>query len=265
MTLLGAHVDQLDPITEARAIGADVVQITLGDPQSWAAPSVAYPGGAEALREALSAAELAVYVHAPYVINVASPNNRIRVPGRRLLNQTVRLAAQIGARGVVVHGGHVTAGTPPQVGYDNWRKAVADLDQSCPVLIENTAGGKHAMARTPAALAELWASVGDAGVGFCFDTCHAWAGGMTLPEAATLVREITGRIDLVHANDSRGDFDSGIDRHAPIGAGTIGSTALLDAIVVAAAPAVICETPPAGVAADITLIHNRLGQPTNPR
>lgn len=265
MTLVGAHVDPLDPIAGARAIGADVVQITLGDPQGWSAPTVAYPGGAEALRSALTAADLAVYVHAPYVINVASPNNRIRVPGRRLLNQTVRLAAEIGARGVVVHGGHVTAGTPPQVGYDNWHKAVTALDQACPVLIENTAGGKHAMARTPAALADLWAAVGDSGVGFCFDTCHAWAGGMAMPEAATIVREITGRIDLVHANDSRGGFDSGVDRHAAFGTGTIESAALLDAIILAESPAVICETPPTEVARDITLIRNRLGQGTRSR
>lgn len=265
MTLLGAHVDQLDPIAGAQAIGADVVQITLGDPQSWAAPSVAYPGGAAALRAALEAAGVAVYVHAPYVINVASPNNRIRVPGRRLLNQTVRLAGEIGARGVVVHGGHVTAGTPAETGYANWAKAVADLDESCPVLIENTAGGKHAMARTPAALANLWNAVGASGVGFCFDTCHAWAGGMTMPEAVTIVREITGRIDLVHANDSRGGLDSGVDRHATFGTGTIQLDALLDAIALADAPAVICETPPQNVAADITLIRNRLGQRETPR
>ena len=57
-------------------------------------------------------------------------------------------------------------------------------------------------------------------VGFCLDTCHAHAGGNPLGDASsTDVRTITGRIDLVHCNDSRDDFDSGADRHANFGAG----------------------------------------------
>ena len=33
----------------------------------------------------LRAADVDLYVHAPYVINVATPNNRIRIPSRKLL------------------------------------------------------------------------------------------------------------------------------------------------------------------------------------
>ena len=73
------------------------------------------------------------------------------------------------------------------------------------MLIENTAGGNRAMARHPEALERLWEAIGEYDPGFCLDTCHAWAGGMPLPEAVDIVRAITGRIDLVHANDSQGD------------------------------------------------------------
>ena len=58
-------------------------------------------------------------------------------------------------------------------------------------------------------------------VGFCLDTCHAHAGGNALETVVDDVRAITGRIDLVHCNDSRDDFDSGADRHANLGAGQI--------------------------------------------
>ena len=58
-------------------------------------------------------------------------------------------------------------------------------------------------------------------VGFCLDTCHAHAGGNALETVVDDVRRITGRIDLVHCNDSRDDFDSGADRHANLGQGKI--------------------------------------------
>ena len=51
-------------------------------------------------------------------------------------------------------------------------------------------------------------------VGFCLDTCHAHAGGNDLA-VVERVRAITGRIDLVHANDSRDAFDSGATGAAP--------------------------------------------------
>ena len=91
------------------AIGGDAVQIFLGDPQSWKKPATLFPGGAEALKSAAEAAGVGIVVHSPYVINVASTNNRIRIPSRKLLQQTVTEAAAVGALGVVVHGGHVTA------------------------------------------------------------------------------------------------------------------------------------------------------------
>ena len=66
-----------------------------------------------------------VYVHAPYVINVATTNNRIRIPSRKLLGQHAAAAAAIGAKGLIVHGGHVNASDDPAVGFDNWRKTFA--------------------------------------------------------------------------------------------------------------------------------------------
>lgn len=260
MTRVGAHVNAADPIEAAQKLGADVVQIFLGDPQKWSAPVVDYPGGAEALRERAETANVAIYVHAPYIINVASANNRIRIPSRKLLAQTVAAATSIGAAGVIVHGGHVTADTDAQVGFDNWRKAFEAIDMTCPVLIENTAGGNHAMARYPESLERLWTALDGFDAGFCLDTCHAWAGGMALPEAAAICREITGRIDLVHANDSLGDFNSGRDRHANFGHGTCNLADLLATIVISGAPAVICETPNEGIAADLALIRTALSQ-----
>ncbi|HUZ26098.1 MAG TPA: deoxyribonuclease IV [Streptosporangiaceae bacterium] len=260
MTVIGAHLHDSDPLTEAlalRALGADVVQFFLGDPQGWKAP--VFPGEPAEIRASFEDAGIGTYIHAPYVINVASPNNRIRIPSRKLLDQQLKAAAAIGARGLIVHGGHVTAGVDPAEGYDSWRKAVERIERPLPMLIENTAGGDGAMARSLDAIARLWDAVGDAAggeVGFCLDTCHAHAAGEDLADVVDRVKAITGRIDLVHCNNSRDEFGSGRDRHAGLESGQIDPALIVDVVRAAGAP-VVCETPDS--ATDIRWLRAQLG------
>lgn len=247
---IGAHVDQTDPIAEARARDTTLVQFFLGDPQSYQGPEIRYQGGGDgasaALKADAEAAGVDLYVHAPYIVNVATTNNRVRIPSRKLLQQHVDAAAEIGAKGLIVHGGHVGADDDPAKGFDNWRKAVEATDLKVPLLLENTAGGENAMARHLDRIAAVWAAIqqadGAENVGFCLDTCHAWAGGIKLADVVEQIHAITGRIDLVHANDSRDGFDSGADRHANFGAGQLDPDEFAAVIRDAGAP-VICETP----------------------
>lgn len=256
---IGSHVDQLNPVADAQERGAEVIQIFLGDPQKWTKPSVAFDGGATALKASLAAANVQLFVHSPYIINVASTNNRIRIPSRKLLQQTVDLASECGASGVIVHGGHVTKDDDPAVGFDNWRKAFESMDQKVPVLIENTAGGDRAMARRLEAIDQLWTALDGHDVGFCLDTCHAWAGGIELVNAVDRIKAITGRIDLIHANNSRDAFDSGRDRHDNFSSGTIDSQAIVEVIKSANCPTV-CETPGGaeGHIADIEFLRSHV-------
>ncbi|MGB3954391.1 MAG: deoxyribonuclease IV [Brooklawnia sp.] len=240
---LGAHVDQSDPVAAAQARDAQIVQHFIGDPQAWKGQKLDYPSGPAALKEAAEQAGIGLYVHAPYVINVASTNNRIRIPSRKLLQQQVTAAAEIGARGLIVHGGHVGAGEDPLVGYENWYKAIGGLRLDCPILIENTAGGANAMARTVESIELLWQAVSAASgaeqVGFCLDTCHAHASGEELDGLVGRIRAITGRIDLVHANDSRDPQGSGADRHARLGRGQADPEFIMQVITEAGAPVII--------------------------
>ncbi len=260
---IGGHVDQADPIAEALERKASLSQFFLGDPQGWKGPRVAYAGGAAALKSAAEEAGVDLYVHAPYVLNVATTNNRIRIPSRKLLQQTVNAAAEIGAKGVIVHGGHLLKGDDPAVGFDNWRKCVDRLEMPVPLLIENTAGGDNAMARRLDRIAGVWEALGAAEggdtVGFCLDTCHFHAGGEELAGVVDRVTALIGRIDLVHANDSRDTFGSGADRHANLGDGAI-TAADLAAVVRAADAPVVCETPGGadGQGSDIAWLRERL-------
>ena len=242
----GAHVDQTDPIAEAKARGASLSQFFLGDPQGWKTPTVGYAAGADALRADAAAAGIDLYVHAPYVLNLATTNNRVRIPSRQLLAKQIALATQIGAKGIIVHGGHVGNEDDLAVGFDNWRKAIDGLDITLPLLIENTAGGTGAMARQLERIDQLWSTIQSASgvenVGFCLDTCHAHAGGIELSGLVAKVMAITGRIDLVHANDSRDEFDSGADRHADLGTGLCDPEGLAEVIATADAP-IVFETP----------------------
>jgi deoxyribonuclease IV len=252
-TKIGIHLGREASLAQAAARGADCVQFFLGDPQGWKVP----PPGPDAVE--LAAADTVVYVHSPYGINLASPNNRIRIPSRKLLAETCKGAAAVGAAGVIVHGGHVTADDDEREGFVRWRKALDQLDSEVPVLLENTAGGNHAMARRLDRLARLWERIGDTGIGFCLDTCHFHAGGEELDGLVDRVKAITGRVDLVHANDSKDPANSGRDRHENLGKGQIDLDTLV-AIVQAAGAPVICETP-GGVAehkADIELLRSRL-------
>jgi deoxyribonuclease-4 len=251
---IGAHVDADDPLALAAERGADVVQFVLSDPQDWKSPRPR-PDAA-----VLAASDVEVFVHAPYVINVATLNNRIRIPSRKLLRAHAEAAAAVGASGLIVHGGHVNKGDDPAVGFDNWRKTFAYLTEDGPlpvrILIENTAGGDHACARRFEALARLWDVIGGYDVGFCLDTCHAHAGGEALAGVVDRLKGITGRIDLVHANSSRDGFDSGRDRHDNFAQGTIDADLIAAVVREAGAPAIV-ETPVAGQAADIAYLRER--------
>lgn len=253
MTLVGAHVPSGDPLAEAAARTADVVQTFLSNPQSWKAP---LPRD-DAAR--LSASPTALYVHAPYLVNLASPNNRIRIPSRKILGDTLAAAAAVGAAGVIVHGGHVGDDEEITVGFERWRKALEAVETTVPVLLENTAGGGNAVLRELDGYGPLWDAIGAFPVGVCLDTCHAWAAGEDLSTVVDRVGGITGGVDLVHCNDSRDPLGSHRDRHANLGEGEIPEE-LLTAVITALDCPIIVETPGGAgeQGADISWIRERL-------
>src|SRR5918996_1604441 len=220
--LLGAHVPGDSPLQEAEKVGADCIQMFVGPPQSWKKP----PPRDDA--EELRSSSIPIFVHAPYLINVASPNNRIRIPSRKILSNTLERAGEIGAAGVIVHAGHAEDG------------------------VEN------AMARRVDALAQLWEHLADFDVQFCFDTCHAHAAGEELSDVVPRVLDAVGKIDLLHCNDSRDKAGTGADRHANLADGNIDDDLLVEMVVQAKAPAVICETPWPALADDIAYLRSHL-------
>ena len=148
MVLIGAHVRGDDPVATAAELDAGCVQLFLADPQGWKKPVPRDDA------DALVASGLGIYAHAPYLVNVASTNNRIRIPSRNMIAQHAAAAAGLGARALIVHGGHVGDGDDLAVGIENWRKTFERATFPVKILVENTAGGENACARTLDGLAQ---------------------------------------------------------------------------------------------------------------
>ncbi len=253
--LIGSHVERANPLEGAAERHAEVIQINLSAPQTWREPLLRGDEGA------IVSSGITVFVHAPYLVNPASINPELRAKSRRCLQQQTRAAAAVGAKGLVVHGGHPTGGGSVEDGIAGWLEVLDGWTPEVPILVENTAGGSAAVARHLDALSALFSALRTAGhdPGFTLDTCHAHAGGIDPAGIVELCRAATGRVDLVHLNDSKDDFGSGRDRHENLGHGRVDPEWLLEVVRSAEAPVVV-ETPNGAdaMATDIAWLHSRL-------
>ena len=250
-------------LTYAREIGAEVVQVFVSNPRGWA-QHPGDPAQDTSFRDGCGEGNVGVYVHAPYLVNFASPTPATVEKSASALRHSLRRGREIGARGVVFHAGCVVSGHDP----DNALRQVRDVlrpivlelgDDDPDVLVELTAGGRGSLVARPAELPPyLDALEHHPKVGVCADTCHAMAAGHDLAAPGGLRSFLSGvakhagrgRLRLVHANDSKDAVGSGRDRHEVIGKGTIGKAAFSELFVHPAMKGVpvLMETP--GVAAE---------------
>jgi deoxyribonuclease-4 len=256
------ELDDGGPLARAAEMDADGVQVFLADPQGWTPKP--RPDA-----EDLLAGDVLVVVHAPYVLNVATTNNRIRIPSRKLLGAHARPPRRSAPSGMVVHGGHVLAKDDPAVGVDNWRKTFARQadGRRLPAAAAHREHRRRRQRDGPRPRRDRPAvgGVGEFGAGFVLDTCHAWAAGWDLATAVDDVRAITGRVDLVHLNNSRDPHGSSRDRHAPLTDGEIPTELLVEVARAAGCP-VVLETPgdAAAHAEEIALLRSRARRPGRP-
>lgn len=219
-------------VDECRQRGADCAQIFLSNPRAWAAPSFTDDGAAR-FREGWSQSGLTpLAAHAPYLVNVASPNGGFLARSRSLALETARACDRLGVDLFVLHSGAGGGGEPAEArrrAADSLRLVAAGCEHVHP-LVELMAGTKGAVASTIADAAHLLEQVGDPGVGICLDICHLFAAGYALDDPAGVdamfvelaEHGLTDRVALVHANDSEFARGDRRDRHAPVGEGLIG-------------------------------------------
>ncbi|MFC3997739.1 deoxyribonuclease IV [Nocardiopsis sediminis] len=256
---IGAHVPVAGGLAtrgldHAARIGAETIQVFVGNPRGWAV------NDGDPAEDALLRArtDLPVFVHAPYLINMGSPDDAIAAKSMASLEHSLRRGGEIGARGVVVHTGSAVRGTRTE-GLARVRDRLLPLlerlgERVPPVLLEPMAGQGQVLCATVDDLAAyLGALERHPRVGVCLDTAHLFAAGHDISAApllgAVLDRfgEVVGadRLRLIHSNDSASACGSNKDRHQNIGAGEIGAEPFAELFrhPVSAGVPMVCETP----------------------
>lgn len=236
---LGAHVSIAGglhlAVERGVAIGCTALQIFVKNASQWRARPLA-PEQVERWHESRRASTVGpVVAHASYLINLAATDAGNLEKSRQALADELSRCAALGLDGLVVHpGAHLGAGEEAgieRIG-ESLRAVLADTPDDAPrVLLENTAGQGTVLGYALEQLAAM-RDRADAPerVGFCLDTCHAFAAGYAVHTEAGLdafldeVETILGldTLGCLHLNDSARPFDSRRDRHANLGAGEIG-------------------------------------------
>ena len=173
------------------------------------------------------------WLHAVYLINLASPKPDLIKQSVGSLVHYMELARSLRADGVVFHpGSHLGSGFEaalPRV-TEALRTVLGRTDSPARLLVENSAGSGGCVGCSFAELGRIAHSVNDSRVGICLDTQHMFASGydirtpeMTREAIDELDREVgLEMLQLVHANDSKRELGCNVDRHENIGEGEIG-------------------------------------------
>ena len=240
MKFVGPHVSiaggvQNAPLNAA-ALGATGFGLFTKNQRQWASapyPAAAVSGFRKALRENGYAVKQ-VLAHDGYLINLGNPDTAAFKKSYTAFVDELKRCGQLGLTLLNIHpGSHVRL-----VSEEACMLQIADAvnrahreTEGVTVVFENTAGQGSNVGYSFEQLAFLIGHVSDKSrIGFCFDTCHAFAAGYDLrtPEAYEAVMRSLDRtvgfryLRGAHLNDAKSGLGSRLDRHQSIGKGTLG-------------------------------------------
>jgi deoxyribonuclease-4 len=239
--LVGGHVSTSGGLVKAyeRGVefGCDALQIFNQSPRMWR-PTQWKQDDIDEFRERMADGPIkSVVIHAVYLINAASNDKEVREKSLNSLAHALRVGDAIGADGVVFHPGS-TVGEPLEEAIDRVGEAIRHVlgeSESCPLLLEDTAGAGGTIGRDFHELARL-IELGGGGdrLGICLDCCHMFASGYDISTADKLSEVIDECVSIVglervrclHVNDSQVALGSNRDRHATLPNGELGTRGL---------------------------------------
>jgi deoxyribonuclease-4 len=239
--LIGAHVSTAGGLEKAiergTELGCESIQIFNQSPRMWR-PTKYGPDDFAAFKEVMADSPVeAVVIHAVYLINCATRDRELRVKSLASLTHALRIGDGIGAAGVVLHPG-AQKGEALEPSMKRAAEVIAAAlkdSESCPLLLEQTAGHKGLLGRDFDQTAELIEGAG-AGkrLGLCLDSCHLFVQGYDVTDEGHLseiVDEADEKVGLdrlrcLHVNDAAAPLGSCRDRHANIGKGEMGKRGL---------------------------------------
>ncbi|MGQ9780646.1 MAG: deoxyribonuclease IV [Nitrososphaeria archaeon] len=237
MPLIGAHVSISGSISlafdRAKSMECTAFQIFTRNPRGWKAKTLEESDYENFLNE-LNSTKLLPIAHMPYLPNISSPNVENYRRSVEVLTEEMIKCSRLRIPYLVTHlGSHM--GTSEDEGIERVAKAcdiaVEGSSGNVMLLLENTAGQKNSVGHSLDQLRQCIDLIKDKRrVGICYDTCHGFAAGYDIrsrdkvESLLSTFDKVIGldRLKMVHANDSKGDLNSHLDRHEHIGSGKIG-------------------------------------------
>ena len=223
MNKIGPHVPvhpKLADTIMSVPSGCDCFQCFLGAPLNYNVKKLTESEVSDA-QKVLDERNMTMYIHAPYVINLANPDKA--AAGRSCLQKLLDTNARISNThtGTVLHIG--ANGT-----IENVANQLNSMTISSPLYLENCAGEGSKLGKNMDELQKLMEAIDSHNVGICVDTCHAHSSGMTdMRDTRSVVKMFDDlpedRPLMFHLNDSKVAYMAKVDRHMPIGYGTIWS------------------------------------------
>ena len=233
---LGAHVSTaggLDKaIDRALEIGAETVQIFASSPRAWAFKPMSEDAVLAFRGKVQESGISPTFLHGIYLVNVGGSADLV-AKSVDSLSDHMNAAGQIGAAGVIFHGGsHKGVGFEAVLGQSvtALREVLSRSPDDVWLIIENCAGMGSQIGASFEEIGRLIEAVDSPRVRVCLDTQHCFAAGYDLADPdgiESAMGEFDRNIGLsklvaVHANDSKMEFGSGVDRHENIGEGYVG-------------------------------------------
>ncbi len=217
------------------AEGVDVYQTVLRDPGRFGNYGVPEPADRAALVEGLRGRRVWGVAHGSLLVNLASPEGRIRNSSVSSLLADLKVAAEVGLDAVCFHvgyaKGHPSADAALTLATRKLTELIARMPEGPRLLLENSCEGSE-LGQTIEELGRLVRDVGAPAerFGLLIDTCHLHAAGFDLAVTdagqrladALAAEGVLERVAAFHLNDCQLPCGAHRDRHAAPGTGTIG-------------------------------------------
>jgi len=233
------HSNAVKAAEIARWLGCNAIQTFASNPTGWR-PTEGEPASTLAFARAARDKGLdPVVIHAPYLINLASPDEVIWEKSVFLLRWTLQRGALLGAASVVFHtGSHRGSGV--EAGIARIAEGITTMLPETPpevmLLLENDVGAGNSLGGSfeqIGAVLNLLPQYQQR-LGVCLDTAHLWGAGYDISTTASTRQvlqqfdEVIGfnRLKVIHLNDTEMALGSHRDVHARIGEGIIGQEGL---------------------------------------
>lgn len=267
---IGCHVSIAGGVVNApknaQALGCEAMQIFTRPPQGGPAPEIT-----QEIKEQFKILNTKyqiqnTYIHAPYYINFASANNRIRYGSVKTIRDELERGSLLGAKYVLTH-----LGSAKDLGEEEGIKKTIEMLKktldgyvgTTKLLIENSAGAGAIIGDDLGEIKKIIDGVNSVAIaGICLDTQHSFASGYDWRDFKKTIKQIDKElgienIKLIHANDSLTELASKKDRHAHIGQGLIGVAAFQNIVAFAQKNNIdmLCETEHPGVERDIAILQ----------